>query len=67
MKKHITLTVRPKRSSKGLSAAFVRQVKQPGRYGDGAGLYLIVDPSGASRWSLRVMVDGRRCEVGLGG
>ncbi len=60
----------PKRSRKlsnGLSATFVRQVKIPGRYGDGAGLYLVVDPSGASRWMLRVQINGRRRDVGLGG
>ena len=57
----------PRAPSKGLSAAFVRQSKSPGRYGDGGGLYLVVDPSGASRWILRVMVGGRRRDIGLGG
>jgi integrase len=52
--------------SQGLSATFVRQVKSPGRYGDGGGLYLVVDPSGASRWILRVMSAGRRRDIGLG-
>ena len=27
-----------------------------GRHGDGAGLYLVVDPSGARRWIVRVTV-----------
>jgi integrase len=59
---------RPSRStSKGLSATFVRQAKYAGRYGDGGGLYLVVDPSGASRWILRVMSAGRRRDIGLGG
>ena len=28
----------------------------PGRHGDGGGLYLVVDPSGARRWIMRVTV-----------
>jgi integrase len=57
----------PRRSRlQGLSATFVRQVKSPGRYGDGGGLYVVVDPSGASRWILRVMSAGRRRDIGLG-
>ena len=47
----------------------------PGRYGDGAGLYLVVDPSGARRWVVRVTVKGQknqkgaplRTDFGLGG
>lgn len=47
----------------------------PGRHGDGAGLYLVVDPSGARRWVVRVTVKGQknrqgaplRTEFGLGG
>lgn len=47
----------------------------PGRHGDGAGLYLIVDPSGARRWIVRVTVKGQRnrkggplrTDFGLGG
>jgi integrase len=39
----------------------------PGRYADGGGLYLQVDPSGAKRWVLRVVIKGRRHELGLGG
>ena len=31
-----------------------------GRHGDGGGLYLIVDPSGARRWIARVVVKGQR-------
>ncbi|MEC9103894.1 MAG: Arm DNA-binding domain-containing protein, partial [Pseudomonadota bacterium] len=29
---------------------------QAGRHGDGNGLYLVVDPSGARRWIVRVVV-----------
>ena len=54
-------------ATRGLTATFVRQSPKPGRYGDGNGLYLIVDPSGASRWVLRVQADGKRRDIGLGG
>ncbi len=50
-----------------LSAVKVRTIKKPGRYADGNGLYLIVDPSGARRWILRTIVQGRRRDIGLGG
>ena len=47
----------------------------PGRHGDGGGLYLVVDPSGARRWIVRVTVKGQknskggplRTDFGLGG
>jgi integrase len=55
------------RKSSRLSAVFVRQVKAPGRYCDGDGLCLVVDPSGASRWVLRIQASGKRCDIGLGG
>ena len=46
-----------------------------GRHGDGNGLYLVVDPSGARRWIVRVVVKGAknkkgaplRTDFGLGG
>ena len=39
----------------------------PGRYTDGNGLYLIVDPSGAKRWLLRTVIKKKRTDIGLGG
>ena len=50
-----------------LTSVKVRQIKAPGRYADGNGLYLIVDPSAARRWVLRTVVQGRRRDIGLGG
>ena len=50
-----------------LSALAVRSRNTPGRYADGNGLYLVVDPSGAKRWILRTLVQGRRRDIGLGG
>ena len=51
---------------KALSAAFCRAVAVPGRYCDGNGLYLQVDPSGARRWVQRLVVRGKSCALGLG-
>lgn len=41
--------------------------KKPGRYADGNGLYLVVEKSGARRWLQRIVVCGRRRDIGLGG
>ncbi|MDE0375058.1 MAG: tyrosine-type recombinase/integrase [bacterium] len=56
-----------------LSAAFVRTVSQPGRYGDGRGGYglsLLVKPRSNGRlsktWSQRVRLHGRVTNIGLG-
>ncbi|MES3045508.1 tyrosine-type recombinase/integrase [Sphingomonas faeni] len=51
---------------KRLSAATVRTMKAPGLHGDGNGLYLKVDPSGAKRWMQRLVIDGKRRDIGLG-
>ena len=37
------------------------------RHRDGAGLYLLVKPTGAKSWLLRIQADGRRRDIGLGG
>ncbi len=50
---------------KALSAAFIRSAP-PGRHADGNGLYLFVQPSGARSWIQRLLVRGRRRELGLG-
>ena len=52
---------------KALSPAKVRSLTVPGRYADGNGLYLVVDPSGAKRWLLRTVIRGKRTDIGLGG
>jgi len=50
-----------------LTDTTVRNSKDPGRYGDGDGLYLVVAPSGSKSWVVRVQKDGRRRDIGLGG
>lgn len=62
-----SLVINPENKARGLTAAFVRHTRKPGRYGDGGGLYLVIDPSGAARWVLRVQFTGKRRDVGLGG
>lgn len=49
----------------GLTLLEVKNAK-PGRHADGKGLYLLVKPSGAKSWVLRVQVGGRRRDYGLG-
>ncbi|MEM7547687.1 MAG: integrase arm-type DNA-binding domain-containing protein [Pseudomonadota bacterium] len=49
-----------------LTATAVKKAKA-GRHADGNGLFLEVDKSGARRWMLRVVANGRRRDLGLGG
>ncbi len=49
-----------------LSAIAVRNQRTPGRYADGSGLYLLVDPFGSKRWVLRTVIGGTRRDLGLG-
>lgn len=51
---------------KALSSVQVRKVTKPGKYFDGHGLYLKVDKSGARRWVQRIVIRGKRTEIGLG-
>ena len=57
---------RGRHPDKALSAAFCRNVAEAGRYADGNGLYLHVDPSGARRWVQRLVIRGKSCGLGLG-
>jgi len=54
------------RSEKRLSAKAVAAFRDAGRYADGGGLYLIVGENQRKRWVLRIQVDGRRRDFGLG-
>ena len=56
---------RGRHPDKALSAAFVRSAP-PGRHADGHGLYLFVQPSGTRSWVQRLVIRGRRRELGLG-
>ncbi len=48
-----------------LTAPFIRSAP-PGRHADGQGLYLFVQPTGARSWTQRLVIRGRRRELGLG-
>ncbi len=50
-----------------LTVAKVKSVQKPGRYGDGVGLYLNVTESGSKSWVQRIVIKGRRRDIGLGG
>tara|TARA_R100001129_G_scaffold106970_2_gene73210 strand:+ start:156 stop:1331 length:1176 start_codon:yes stop_codon:yes gene_type:complete len=49
-----------------LTATAVKAAKEPGRYGDGDGLYLVIGKQGGKSWMVRVQKDGRRRDIGLG-
>ena len=49
-----------------LTAAFVKHVNDPGKYGDRHGLILRVLPTGSKQWIWRGTVRGRRRDLGLG-
>ncbi|OJU12277.1 MAG: integrase [Alphaproteobacteria bacterium 64-11] len=55
-----------RRPEKALTATFVRQVIKPGKYFDGHGLFLRVQPNGAKQWVQRIVIQGKRRELGLG-
>lgn len=55
-----------RKPAKVLTAAFVRSIKEPGKYFDGHGLYLRVMLGGSRQWVQRIVIRGKRCEIGLG-
>ena len=59
---------KPRRSHphKALSPAFCRTVAQPGRYCDGNGLNLHVEPSGSRHWVQRLVIHDKARALGLG-
>ena len=48
-----------------LSATAVKAAQNPGRHGDGHGLFLVVSKSGARSWVCRIQKNGRRRDIGL--
>ena len=49
-----------------LTAAKCKALSVAGRYGDGDTLYLVVGPRGSKSWVQRLVVCGRRRDIGLG-
>ena len=69
MERQLTIeTPRPgrTRSTSRLSALKVGKLKDPGLYEDGAGLRLVITDKRVKRWALRLTINGRRVERGLG-
>ena len=56
-----------KHPDKRLTPVFVRKTSEAGRYCDGNGLYLKIEPSGARRWEQRLVIQSRQRTLGLGG
>ena len=50
-----------------LSATRVKALTGPGRFSDGGGLHLFISKTGGKSWVLRITIDGRRRDIGLGG
>ena len=56
-----------KHPSESLTPQRIREVKKAGTYADGNGLYLVVEPSGNKHWVQRLVIQGKRHRLGLGG
>ncbi|WP_323769031.1 tyrosine-type recombinase/integrase [Antarctobacter sp.] len=56
----------PRRPEKALTAQRVKNATEPGKYFDGNGLYLLVKPNGSRSWVQRIVIRGKRREMGLG-
>lgn len=54
------------RATNRLTARTVTNLKEPGRYADGGGLYLQIGPTGTKAWLFMFTRDGKRREMGLG-
>ena len=56
-----------RRPRKALNNKFVHDAARAGKYFDGNGLFLRVMPSGSKQWVQRIVIQGKRTELGLGG
>lgn len=54
------------RGTNKLTDRTVRSLKEPGRYGDGLGLWLQIGQEGGKSWLFRYMLDGKARMMGLG-
>ena len=50
-----------------LTFAKIKSLTEPGFYGDGGTLYLRIAPGGSKQWVQRLVIRGRRHDLGLGG
>ena len=54
------------RNKNKLTPLALKKLKAPGRYSDGNNLYLKIEDTGSRRWILRLSVNGKRRDMGLG-
>ena len=52
---------------KRLTNTKIQAITKQGRHGDGNGLYLFVARGGSKSWVQRVVIHGKRRDIGLGG
>ena len=52
--------------NKKLTVKFIEAAKMPGKYFDGHGLFLKINKSGTKQWVQRIVINGKRSEIGLG-
>ena len=52
---------------KRMTESVAKKLTKPGRYATDTTLYLKVSPSGAKSWVQRIMIAGKRHDIGLGG
>jgi integrase len=55
-----------RKPERALSARFVETVAEPGKHFDGQGLFLRVAKNGSKQWVQRIVIRGKRTELGLG-
>lgn len=55
-----------RRPAKNLTSRFVQTATEPGKYFDGHGLFLRISDSGIKYWVQRIVVQGKRREIGIG-
>ena len=55
----------PNKRRNSLSAAFVKNAPA-GKFCDENGLFLKVEPGGSRRWVQRIVIQGKRRDIGLG-
>ena len=49
-----------------LTATAIKAAREPGRYSDGEGLFLVVQPGGTKSWVVRVQKNKVRRDIGIG-
>lgn len=59
-------SINTRRPQRALTALSAKAATIPGKYFDGNGMYLRVEANGTKFWVQRIVIRGKRCELGLG-